>query len=69
MNRAATRDLAACNLVLAAIAALLMATVGSSNKAVQILEGRTVAGFDVDLGLGAALNPGVLRRRWSSSSP
>ena len=50
----------ACNLVLAFISALLMAAVGSSVKVVQILEGATVAGFDIDLGLGAAVNPGVL---------
>ena len=37
-----------------------MAAVGSSVKVVQILEGASVAGFDVDLGLGAAINPGVL---------
>ncbi len=61
MNRTPARyDLLACNLVLASIAALLMAAVGSSVKVVQILEGATVAGFDIDLGLGAAVNPGVL---------
>ena len=61
MNRTPTRyDLLACNLVLASIAALLMAAVGSSVKVVQILEGVSVAGFDLDLGLGAAINPGVL---------
>ena len=53
-------DLMACNLVLASISALLMAAVGSSVKVVQILEGTSVAGFDIDLGLGAAVNPGVL---------
>ena len=50
----------ACNLVLASIAALLMAAVGSSVKVVQVLEGANIAGFDIDLGLGAAVNPGVL---------
>ena len=50
----------ACNLVLASISALLMAAVGSSVKVVQVLEGITVAGFNIDLGLGAAVNPGVL---------
>lgn len=61
MNRSHTRyDLLACNLVLASIAALLMAAVGSSVKVVQILEGVTVAGFNIDLGLGGAVNPGVL---------
>ena len=51
----------ACNLVLASISALLMAAVGSSIKVVQILEGTTGAGFDIDLGLGTAVNPGVLK--------
>ena len=61
MNRTPTRyDLLACNLALASIAALLMAAVGSSVKVVQILEGANVAGFDINLGLGAAVNPGVL---------
>ena len=61
MNQTPTRyDLLACNLVLASIAALLMAAVGSSVKVVQILEGVNVAGFDIDLGLGSAVNPGVL---------
>ena len=46
--------------MLASVAALLMAAVGSSVKVVQILEGVTVAGFNIDLGLGAAVNPGVL---------
>ena len=46
--------------MLASITALLMTTVGSSAKVVQILEGVTVARFDFDLSLGAALNPGVL---------
>ena len=53
-------DLLACNLALASISALLMAAVGSSVKVVQVLEGVTVAGFDIDLGLGASVNPGVL---------
>ena len=61
--------LLACNLVLAAIAALLMAAVGSSVKAVQILEGTNVAGFDIDLGVDAAVNPGVLRPLLPFSSP
>lgn len=50
----------ACNLVLASISGLLMAAVGSSVKVVQILQGANIAGFDIDLGLGAAVNPGVL---------
>ena len=53
-------DLLACNLVLATVSAVLMAAVGSSVKVVQVLDGVNIAGFDVDLGLGAALNPGVL---------
>lgn len=61
LNRIPARyDLLACNLVLASIAALLMTAVGSSVKVVQILEGVTVAGFNIDLGLGATVNPGVL---------
>ena len=61
MNRTPARyDLLACNLVLASIAALLMAAMGSSVKVVQILEGVSIAGFDINLGLGAAVNPGVL---------
>ena len=61
MNSTPTRyDLMACNLVLASISALLMAAVGSTVKVVQILEGANVAGFNIDLGLGAAVNPGVL---------
>ena len=37
-----------------------MAAVGSSVKVVQILEGVNIAGFNIALGLGAAVNPGVL---------
>ena len=37
-----------------------MAAVGSSVKVVQVLEGVSIAGFDINLGLGAAINPGVL---------
>ena len=51
MNRTPTRhDLMACNLVLAAIAVLLMVTMRSSIKVVHILEGGTVAGFYIGLG-------------------
>ncbi len=61
MNHTPARyDLMACNLVLASISALLMAVVGSSIKVVQILQGANIAGFDIDLGLGAAVNPGIL---------
>ncbi len=58
MNRTPARyDLMACNLALATISALLMAAVGSSVKVVQILEGVTVAGFNIDLGLGTTQLP------------
>ena len=61
MNRTPTRyDLLACNLLLTSVAALLMAAVGNSVKVVQVLEGAKVAGFDINLGFGAAVNPGVL---------
>lgn len=61
MNQTPARyDLLACDLALASISALLMAAVGSSVKVVQVLEGATVAGFNIDLGVGAAINPGVL---------
>lgn len=61
MNRSPTRyDLLPCNLVLGSISALLMAAVGSGVKVVQILERITIAGFDINRGLGAAVNPGVL---------
>ena len=46
--------------MLASIAALLMAAVGSSVNVVQILEGANIAGLDINLGLGTAVNPGVL---------
>lgn len=46
LKRSPTRyDLLTCNLVFASIAALLMATAGSSIKVVQILERASVAGF------------------------
>ena len=61
MNHTSPRyDLLACNLALATISAVLMAAVGSSVKVVQVLDGVNIAGFDVDLGLGASVNPGVL---------
>lgn len=44
----------------AAIAALLMAAAESNVKVVLILEGRTVAGININLGWGAAVNPGAL---------
>ena len=61
LNQTPTRyDLMACNLVLASIAALLMAAVGSSVKVARIPEGVSLAGLDIDLGAGAAVNPGVM---------
>ena len=53
-------DLLAANLTLAVISALLMAAVGSSVRLVQLLEKTEVAGIEVDLAVGAAVNPGVL---------
>ena len=61
MNQTPARyDLMVCNLVLASISALLTAAVGSSVKVVQLLDGVNIAGFNIDLGVGAAVNPGVL---------
>lgn len=53
-------DLLAFNLVLAVIAALLMAAVGSSLKVVQLLDGMEFAGFQIDLAVGVAVNLGVM---------
>ena len=53
-------DLLAVNLVVAVIAALLLAAVGGSVKVVQLLEKTEVAGVEVSLAVGAAVNPGVL---------
>lgn len=53
-------DLLAVNLTLAIISALLMAAVGSSIKVVELLEKTEVAGIEVSLAVGAAVNPGVL---------
>lgn len=52
-------DMIACNLALAVIAALMMAVVGGSLNVIRILEGLDVAGFNIDLGVGAVVNPGV----------
>lgn len=53
-------DLLAFNLVLAAIAALLMASVGSSLQVVQLLDGIEIAGLQIDLAVGVAVNLGVI---------
>ncbi len=53
-------DLLAFNLVLAVIAALVMAAVGSSLKVVQLLDGIEIAGLQIDLAVGIAVNLGVI---------
>lgn len=53
-------DLLAVNLTLAVISALLMAAVGGSVKVVQLLEKSEIAGVEVNLAVGAAVNPGLL---------
>jgi len=53
-------DLLAVNLTLAVISALLMAAVGGNVKVVQLLEKSEIAGVEVNLAVGAAVNPGVL---------
>lgn len=53
-------DLLAFNLVLAAIAALLMASVGSRLQVVQLLEGTEIAGLEIDLAVGVAVNLGII---------
>ena len=45
---------------MAVISALLMAAVGGSVKVVQLLEKTEIAGIEVNLAAGAAVNPGVL---------
>lgn len=52
-------DLLVFNLVLALIAALLMAAVGSSLTVVQLLDGLEIAGVQIDLAVGVAVNLGV----------
>ena len=58
--RAGRYDLLAFNLVLAVIAALLMAAVGSNLQVVQLLDGVEIAGFQIDLAVGVAVNLGVV---------
>lgn len=53
-------DLLAVNLTVAAISAVLMAAVGSSVKVVQLLDKSEIAGVEVSLAVGAAVNPGIL---------
>ena len=53
-------DLLAYNLSLAIIAALLMATAGSSLRIVQLLELTEIAVLKIDLAFGIALNLGVV---------
>ncbi len=53
-------DLLAFNLVLAMIAALMMAAVGSSIQVVQLLDGIEIAGLQIDLAVGVVVNPGVI---------
>ena len=53
-------DLMAANLVIAVIAALLLAAVGSRVTVVQLLEKTEIAGIEVSLAVGAAVNPGVI---------
>ena len=60
LRRQGRYDLLAVNLTLAIISALMMAAVGSSIKVVELLEKTEVAGIEVSLAVGAAVNPGVL---------
>ncbi len=53
-------DLLAFNLVLAMIAALMMAAVGSSIQVVQLLDGIEIAGLQIDLAVGVVVNLGVI---------
>ena len=53
-------DLLAFNLVLALIAGLLIASVGSSLHVVQLLDGIEIASLQIDLAVGVAVNLGVI---------
>jgi len=53
-------DLLAFNLVLAVIAALMMASVGSSLQVAQLLDGIEIAGLQIDLAVGVVVNLGVI---------
>ena len=53
-------DLLAVNLAMALIAALLLAGVGSRVELVSILDQTEIAGQEVSLAVGAAVNPGVI---------
>ena len=59
-TRPSRYDLLAFNLVLAVIAALLVATVGSSLQVVQLLDGIEIAGLQIDLAVGVVVNLGVI---------
>ena len=59
-SRGARYDLLAANLAIAVIAALLLAAVGSNVTVVQLLEKTEIAGIEVNLAVGAAVNPGVI---------
>ena len=59
-SHSARYDLLAVNLTVAVITAVLLAAVGSSVKVVQLLEAAEVAGIEIDLAVGVAVNPGVL---------
>lgn len=52
-------DLLAANLIIALIAALLLSAVGSRVELVSLLEQTEIAGREVSLAVGAAVNPGV----------
>lgn len=53
-------DLIAFNLVLAVVAALPVAAVGSSLQVEQLLDGLEIAGLQIDLAVGVAVNLGVI---------
>ena len=53
-------DLLIYNITLAIIAALLMATVGSNLRVVQLLEKTRISGLEIDLAVGVALNVGIV---------
>ena len=59
-SRGARYDLLAANLAIAVIAALLLVAVGSNVTVVPLLEKTEIAGIEVNLALGAAVNPGVI---------
>ena len=52
-------DLLATNLIIALIAALLLSAVGSRVELVSLLDQTEIAGREVSLAVGGAVNPGV----------